>query len=240
MSTLLIPGRHLLTSEYMVQYLGTVLSRPLTELTLVGGESFVADAITHIVVPITSANQHGSRYNPVPLHIRIVGLERTLAPFRTKYGLRISYVPVPHVTVTRDFSVLMLKHVTAELGEVLTPATTVVWTSTDTLIAECTALGFAVLPAEWDMALVQYHAEPPAAIIQKLVTASWGAHNPAYLLVSEATRTLWNDMSEIPRHIARLWNDPLLTDSGSLTESRNYGVYTVGMGNHDVLDCPTR
>ena len=236
MSTLLIPGRHLLTSEFMVQYLRTVLAQPLSEQVLIGAAGSSLDTITHIVVPITSANQHGSRYNPVPLHMRIVGLERTLAPFRAEYGLRISYVPVPHVNVTHDFSTLVLKHVAAELGETLAPTSTVVWTSTDTLIAEFAALGFAVLPAEWDMKAVRYHREPPAAIIRKLVTTSWGEHNPAYPLVSEATRTLWNDMPEIPRHIARLWNDPLLTDDGSLTESRNYGVYTVGMGNHDVLD----
>lgn len=220
----------------MVQYLRTVLAQPIRELTLVEHTAHSLNTITHIVVPITSANQHGSRYNPVPLYMRIVGLERTLAPFRNEYGLRISYVPVPHVNVTHDFSTLVLKHVAAELGESLTPTTTVVWTSTNTLIAEFTALGFAVLPAEWDMKAVRYHAEPPAAIIRKFVTTSWGEHNPAYPLVSEATRTLWSDMPEIPRHIARLWNDPLLTDDGSLTESRNYGVYTVGMGNHDVLD----
>lgn len=220
----------------MVQYLHAVLSRPLGEQIFVGGTGTALDAITHIVIPITSANQHGSRYNPVPLHMRIVGLERTLAPFRAQYGLRISYVPVPHVNVVHDFSTLILKHVAAALGETLTLETTVVWTSTNTLIAEFTALGFAVLPAEWDITVERYHVEPPAAIIQKLVPTPWNEHNPAYLLVSEATRTLWNDMPEVPRHIARLWNDPLLTDDGSLTESRNYGVYTVGMGNHDVLD----
>jgi SAM-dependent methyltransferase len=220
----------------MVEYLHTVLSRPLADQVLQSGETRTFDTVSHIIVPITSANQHGSRYNPVPLHIRIVGLERTLAPFRTEYGIRISYVPVPHVNVTHDFSALILKHVAAELSEEVTPVSTMVWTSTDTLIAEFAALGFAVLPAEWDSEAKRYHREPPAAIIRKLVTAPWSNENVAYPLVSEATRTLWNDMPEIPRHIARLWNDPLLTDDGSLTESRNYGVYTVGMGNHDVLD----
>ena len=236
MSILLIPGRHILTSEFMMQYLDAVLSPSFDKEVLAGGCNLASDPITHVVIPITSANQHGSRYNPVPLYQRIIGLERTLAPFRIKHNLRLSYVPVPHVSAMSDFSGLVLKHVAAELGEVLNPASCIVWTSTDTLISEFKELGFSVLPGEWGIETNQYHTEPPTSIIKKLVRAPWGVTNEAYPLVSEATRTVWNDMPEIPKHIARLWNDPLLTDDGSLTASRNYGVYTVGMGNHDVLD----
>ncbi len=236
MSFLLVPGRHLLTSQFMVEHFESVLSKPAHELLVIGGNAVFTEPISHIIFPVTSANQHGSRYNPVPLYARIAGLERTIAPYREKYGVKVSYVPVPHIASHTDFASYILKHVATHLDRELSPSSTIVWTSTDTLIANFNQLEFSVLPAEWDMVAAQYAHKPPTAIIRELVTAPWNEHNPAYALVSAATRSLWNDMPEIPAHIIRLWNDPILTDSGSLTDTRNYGVYTVGMGQTDVLD----
>ena len=236
MATLLIPGRHLLTSEFMASYLTTVLGAQLSELKWAGTVPTTIDSITQIIIPITSANQHGSRYNPVPLYARIAGLERTLASVREHFDIHVVYVPVPHIQATNNFADYLVKQVAAEAGIYLEAKNTIVWTSTDTLIEQFTKNGFSVLPAEWDMKEARYQEMPPTAIISELIKTPWGKENVAYSLVSEGTRSLWNDMREIPQHILRLWNDPLLTDSGSLTDSRNYGVYTVGMGNHDVLD----
>lgn len=236
MATLLIPGRHLLTSEFMARYLVTVLEGPFSELKWAATVPATIDSITQIIIPITSANQHGSRYNPVPLYARTAGLERTLASVRERFGIHIVYVPVPHIQTTKNFADYLIKQVAAEAGIYLDAKNTIVWTSTETLIKQFTKNGFSVLPAELDMNAVRYQEMPPTAIIAELIKTPWGKENAAYSLVSEGTRSLWNDMPEIPQHILRLWNDPLLTDSGSLTDSRNYGIYTVGMGNHDVLD----
>jgi SAM-dependent methyltransferase len=236
MATLLIPGRHLLASDFMDKYLESVLKTPFDQLAWVNGVAYHGEPITQIIFPITSANQHGSRFNPVPLYARIAGLERVTARFREQYNLHIVYVPVPHIQTTTNFANFILKQVAAESGVGLDINSTIVWTSTEALISQFADMGFPVLPAEWNMETATYWQLPPTQIIAQLVTAPWNSSNPAYSLVSEGTRSLWNDMPEIPQHIARLWNDPLLTDSGSLTDSRNYGVYTVGMGNHDVLD----
>jgi cyclopropane fatty-acyl-phospholipid synthase-like methyltransferase len=236
MSVLLVPGRHLLTSQFMVEYFESILAKPIHELLVTGGNAASTESISHIIFPITSANQHGSRYNPVPLYARVAGLERTIAQYRERYGIKVSYVPVPHIVSRTDFASYILKHVATHLTKELSPTSTIVWTSTDTLITDFNQLGFSVLPAEWDVTTLKYTHKPPTHIIRELVTAPWSESNPAYALVSEATRTLWNDMPEIPAHIIRLWNDPILTDSGSLTDTRNYGVYTVGMGQTDVLD----
>ena len=236
MMTLLIPGRHLLTSDFMDKYLETVLRTSYSKLKWAFDMPENIEPISRIIIPITSANQHGSRYNPVPLHARIAGLERTVAAVRQRHNLHVVYVPVPHIQKTANFAEFILKQIAAESGIVLNPSSTIVWTSTAELITQFASIGFPVLPAEWNMDRAKYEHQPPTEIIAQLVTAPWDSNNPAYGLVSEGTRSLWNDMVEIPQHIHRLWNDPLLTDSGSLTDSRNYGVYTVGMGNHDVLD----
>jgi cyclopropane fatty-acyl-phospholipid synthase-like methyltransferase len=236
MSVLLVPGRHLLTSQFMVEYFETVLSQPIAELSVIGAQALVVESITHIIFPITSANQHGSRYNPVPLYARVIGLERTIAHIRETFGVKVSYVPVPHIAPSEHFASYLLKHVASHIDVSLSPDTTLVWTSTESLIADFNTLGFGVLPAEWDANAAVYAYKPPAHIIEALVAAAWGSDNPAYAYVSEATKSLWNDMPEIPAHIIRLWNDPILTDAGSLTDTRNYGVYTVGMGQTAVLD----
>ena len=81
-----------------------------------------------------------------------------------------------------------------------------------------------------------YHAAPPNTIIEELAKTKDYDQNSTYSLLSNATRTLWSDMPEIPAHIFRLWNEPLLTESGSLTETRDYSTYAVGMSHSEIMD----
>ena len=236
MSTLLIPGRHLITSEFMVSYTKSLLEKGIVAHTHLG-EWNGSDKIDHIVIPITSANQRGSRYNPVPLYARIIGLERTFASFRASHKVRISFIPIPHIGQSDNFAATTLKYVEAHLGSPLTPQETLVWCSTKNVYSQYQTLGFTILPAEFDTEVETYSELPPNDILQAL-TSSPTTYQllPEYQLLSEGTKTLWKDMSEIPEHIMRLWNDPLLTDSGSLTEERNYVTYSVGMSHTDLMD----
>ena len=236
MSTLLIPGRHLITSEFMVSYTKSLLEKGIVAHAHLG-EWNGSDKIDHIVIPITSANQRGSRYNPVPLYARIIGLERTFASFRASHKVRISFIPIPHIGQSDNFAATTLKYVEAHLGSPLTPQETLVWCSTKNVYSQYQTLGFTILPAEFDTEVETYSELPPNDILQAL-TSSPTTYQllPEYQLLSEGTKTLWKDMSEIPEHIMRLWNDPLLTDSGSLTEERNYATYSVGMSHTDLMD----
>jgi len=63
MTTLLFPGRHILHTRFQEQYLlDHVRSAPTP--------------VDRVVFAITSANQSHSRYNPLPLHVRAVGVDR--------------------------------------------------------------------------------------------------------------------------------------------------------------------
>lgn len=236
MAKILIPGRHLITTQFMVSYLESLLKNGLSKSTILG--DWEGDgAIDHVIIPITSANQRGSRYNPVPLYARIIGLERTMAPFRASHNLRVSFIPVPHINHSENFSAVTLKYVGAHLGENITPDNTLIWCSTKPVYTQYQALGFNILPAEWDIQTDKYKALAPNDILSALAHAGEGHKTvPEYTLLSEATRTLWEDMPEIPEHIIRLWNDPLLTDSGSLTEERDYATYSVGMSHTALMD----
>lgn len=235
MAVVIIPGRHLITSAFMVEHLETLLEKGVSGLPLVGNWQG-ANEVRHLIIPITSANQHGSRYNPVPLYARLIGLERTLALFREKHNVRISYVPIPHFRTATDFANLTLKYIQAHLAGTISPATSVMWTSTEPLIKAYQHLGYVVLPAEWDMSERLYHTLPPNEILNKIIAVKNYQLLPEYNLLSEATKSVWLDMPEVPEHIARLYTDPLLTDTGSLTENRNYATYSVGMSHTALMD----
>jgi ubiquinone/menaquinone biosynthesis C-methylase UbiE len=236
MATLLIPGRHLITSSFMVSYLHSLLKKGITVHPLLG-EWSGGDVIDHIVIPITSANQRGSRYNPVPLYARIIGLERTVAPFRASHNVRISFIPVPHIGPSPHFAEITIKYVKAHLGESLSPGSALIWCSTANVFDQYRALGFAILPAEFSIENNEYAELPPNEILAALTAAPDSYTSiTEYALLSDATKSLWKDMPEIPEHVVRLWNDPLLTDSGSLTEERDYATYAVGMSHTALMD----
>jgi SAM-dependent methyltransferase len=235
MTNVLIPGRHLITTAFMEEYLEKILSDGLDKMTILG-EYTGEEKVEHIIIPITSANQHGSRYNPVPLYARVIGLERTMSLFRQKYNIHISYVPIPHNVGNIDFSELTLKYVAAHLDKELSPDDTVVWCSTPSLITQYREHGFTVLPAEQNEQMDSYESLPPNEILSSLAKSDDYKTSSSFSLLSTATQTLWEDMPEIPEHIFRLWNDPLLTESGSLTEERNYASYSVGMSHGVLMD----
>ena len=236
MAILLFPGRHLVMTKFQEEYCADLLSRNVSELVLegtFGGQ--VDEKIDHLVFAITSANQSGSRYNPVPLHARITAIDRFVARLRERHSFHISYVMVPHFPPSDRFAGLLLKHVADQVGTPCSPAETVILSSTPTLIADYRVLGYAVAPAEYSIAENRYHEEAPIEIIRALASADGDYRNsPAYQKLSRSTISVWEDMPEIPIHVFRIWNDPLLTEEGSLTHERNYSTYAYGMG-HDAL-----
>jgi SAM-dependent methyltransferase len=236
MTKVLIPGRHLITSNFMVEYLETLLKNGIQKDAVLG-EWNGGSKISHIIVPITSANQRGSRYNPVPLYARVIGLERTFAHFRNTYGVRITFIPVPHITQSENFAATTLKYVEAHINEPITPESALIWCSTKPVFTQYQKIGFGILPAEFDTATDTFKTPPPNDILKAIVSAKdTYTHAPEYGYLSDATKTLWQDMPEIPEHIIRLWNDPILTDSGSLTSERDYATYTVGMSHTVLMD----
>jgi hypothetical protein len=64
----------------------------------------------------------------------------------------------------------------------------------------------------------------------------------AYLAehLHRATRSLWVDFPEVVERVVRLYRDPLLNEQGSLTETRNYAVYTWGMSNPAAIELKYR
>lgn len=238
MAILLLPGRHLVNTRFQESFLGEHLQVPVDRLPLLGARC-CRGAIDEVIFAITSANQSHSRYNPIPLEVRAIGVDRFARSLRESLSVHCRIVPIPHYGPTPHFAEFLLKEITegTEGDIVLTPENTVVLTSTPEVIDQFLAMGFGVLQGELvSRNPLQFAAPTPIEAFKCAVAAGEGWREDAALrqAVSPATLSVWRDFPDVLRRVVRLYRDPLLTESGSLTETRNYSTYAVGM-NHQAL-----
>ena len=239
MSTLLFPGRHIVNTSFQERYLLEHLGAAVADMPLVG-EGRPPGNVARVVFAITSANQSHSRYNPVPLHVRSVGVDRFARGLKERLGVEYRIVPVPHYNPTERFASFLLKELREVTdGEVeLSPRDTVVLSSTPGLNRQFLALGFGMLPGELESADPERYCSPPPAEVLKRVAAAgegWRRAGAVGALLAPSTLGLWRDFPDVPRRVLRLYRDPLLTDQGGLTEMRNYSVYAAGMNERAAL-----
>ncbi|HZD09723.1 MAG TPA: hypothetical protein VE553_00125, partial [Candidatus Binatia bacterium] len=153
MTILLFPGRHLLNTNFQAAYLRSVLQMPLQTLKFLDGEAPpAATPIDHIIFAVTSSNQQHSRYNPIPFHVRAIGVDRFARSLEQAFPFDYRIVGVPHYSPTSRFA----EYVVKEIGEQsegnlqLTPQNCVVLSSTPGVFEQFRALRFRILPAEYD------------------------------------------------------------------------------------------
>lgn len=232
MSTLLFPGRHLVNTRFQAEYLQGILGREPGEIpALQAGVTVPKDRLDRVIFAITSSNQDNSRYNPIPFHVRAIGVDRFARELQRTVAFTYRIVGIPHYGHTANFAAFTLKEIVAqtEHDETLRPDNTVVLCSTPEVASLYVRLGFAVAPAEHG-ALAPKPAVP-IDIIRAIGAGSGRWEDLAVVQsdLSPATRSLFADSPEIPRRIARIYRDPLTNQEGSLTEKRNYNTYARGM-----------
>ena len=213
---ILFPGRHLLTTCEQAEYLRQIRDRP-ESIAVRGNYRLRADET--LVCALTSANQgeHGrSRYNPFRPSFRICALDRFLNDVWRPRDARI--VTVPHYPRRNDFADKTIQHVSEELEGNVTPANTVVACSTPEVQELYARLGFSILPFPDE-------TMSPVSLISRLVTGDATGISPASL---GALRDFPSELKDL----RRLWQDPVLGESGDLSEHRNYRVYAAGMGQN--------
>lgn len=235
MATLLFPGRHLLTTAFQEQYVRALLGLHVCDAL---GANDVRNTvppgqIDRVVFAITSANQEHSRYNPLAFATRAIGVDRFARGVVT--GAYTSGIyGVPDYGHTDHFAEHLLKEVrdASEGREVLTPENCVVLCSTDSVIELFSQLGFSVLTAERASG-----AATPIELVRRIVDVGegWLTDTALFSDLSAATTSILYDFPEIVTRIVRMYSDPLLTESGALTESRNYNIYARGMDEITTL-----
>jgi hypothetical protein len=91
-------------------------------------------------------------------------------------------------------------------------------------------------PSEEDAAF--FAVPTPIDLVRRAAEAGAKWVDDAFLAehLHPATRSLWLDFPQVPARITRLYRDPLLNDQGSLTDTRNYAVYTWAMSNPAAIE----
>jgi hypothetical protein len=242
MAYLLFPGRHLCNTAFQDAYLRRVLNRPIGELEFaVRPPAELEGSLDTVVFAVTSSNQQNSRYNPIEFHVRAIGVDRFAQRLGRELaaGVRYRIVAVPHYGPTGKFARHTLKEIEeqTECELRLTAANTVVLCSTPEVIDQYRGMGFGVLPAE--LGEPQESRPPtPIALIKRAAELGepWVEDEFLREHLHAATRSLWLDFPQVPRRVARLYRDPLLNEQGSLTETRNYAVYTWSMSNPRAVE----
>lgn len=232
MSYLLFPGRHLVNTKFQEIYLQRLLvAKPNALPGLISGRWELSEPPKEIIFAITSANQENSRFNPIPFHVRAMGVDRFARHLRQHLSFRFRVVGIPHYGHTQNFAEFTVKEIANQSEHViqLTPENCLVLCSTPEVIQLYQTLGFTIAPAE--------SAEPnpkpvtPIALVREIGDrgAAWqdGPLVKAHLAASH--QSLFEDLPEVPQRIARLYQDPLTNQEGSLTETRNYSTYARGM-----------
>ena len=241
MINLLFPGRHLLNTKFQEKYLSNILTHDVSDLPLLNKRDWPKGArVTNIVFTITSANQENSRYNPLPFYIRAIGVDRFVGQFRKLMGISYQIIGIPHFDKNEHFAEFILK-LAGEATDCilyLRPENPIVVSSTPFIIDMYKKLGFSVLPAEFIPETGAYLARTPIEIFKSVVNigSNWGSNATLREEISSATFSLWHDSPYIVKRILRLWRDPLLTEEGGLTETRNYNTYAFGMANEIMLN----
>ncbi|KKW29167.1 MAG: Methyltransferase type 12 [Parcubacteria group bacterium GW2011_GWB1_52_7] len=245
MAYLLFPGRHLLNTVFQERYLWETLPLPIKKMDFLGTPQMtVNDKISEIIFAVTSANQSNSRYNPVPFWARAIGLDRFAHQYKESLGTRYRIIGVPHYPPTDRYVELLLKEIREGTHDQLdlSPQNTIVLCSTPALVEVYQKHGFAVLPAEYNYESKKYSAKPPIEIIRAAFEkgVSLEDNQEFQQNVAKASVELWRDYPDIPATVERIWRDPLLTESGGLTQERNYSTYALEMGHSTLLELKYR
>ena len=232
MSFLLFPGRHLVNTVFQEQYMRRVLTEPPSTVPgFIAGSAPIAKPPTEIIFAITSSNQENSRFNPIPFHIRAVGLDRFARQLQKHAPFRYRVLGIPHYGHTHNFAAFTIKEIAYQSENTiqLTPENCLVLCSTPEVILLYQELGFAIVTAELSSA--DSRPATPIEIIREIggQKQSWSAGKLAGTQLAASHASLFEDFPEVPQRIARLYQDPLTNQEGSLTTARNYSSYARGM-----------
>lgn len=231
MATLLFPGRHLVNTRFQHDYVLRLIGRAVADIPdLRRGATVPSGVIDRVVFAITSSNQDGSRFNPVPFHIRAIGVDRFARELQQTSSFSYRIVGIPHYGHTSNFASFTLKELAdqTENTERLSPETAVVLCSTPEVIELYAALGFSVATAELG---TTPRPATPIDVVRAIGESSSSWQNITFVEqeITATTRALFADFPEIPQRIRRIYRDPLTNQEGSLTERRNYNTYARGM-----------
>src|ERR1051325_4028883 len=204
MAFLLFPGRHLVNTGFQEQYLARALTEgPALLPGIVPGRGRLPEKVTDIILAITSANQENSRFNPIPFHVRAIGVDRFARELQSRCKFRYRIFGIPHYGHTDNFADFTIKEITLQSEQAiqLKPENCLVLCSTPEVIRLYQNLGFAIATAE--MAESGSHVPTPIEIVREIGAcgSTWRSSALAKAHLAHSHWSLFEDFPEIPQRI---------------------------------------
>src|ERR1051325_6056647 len=151
MSYLLCRARHWVNTRFQERYLRRILTTPPNQLPgFMAGRRPLSKPPNEIIFAITSANQENSRFNPIPFHVRAMGVDRFARNLRQSLSFRFRVFGIPHYGHTQNFAEFTVKEIAYQSEQVikLTSENCLVLCSTPEVIRLYRGLGFAIRSEE--------------------------------------------------------------------------------------------
>lgn len=226
---ILFPGRHLAMTRMQEQYLAQILNGRTNDHTALD----TPETLDSIIFAITSANLDTSRYSPINEATRVRMVDRFGSYLQQNFGTDFRIVSVPHFPQNPRFAEFVINEAREQTeGELkITPENTTVLCSTPAVAQLYKDLGFSILECENTFEKPYF----PIQIIKTIATKdNW--KDVVRSKIHPTSFSVLNSTPEVINRIKRLHNDPVLTDSGDLTENRDYNTYAMGMSNPTILE----
>lgn len=219
---LLFPGRHHLLTNHQLEFLTLLTQGDLSRIQDGQGRPLRLDRTPDVLIwAITSANHANTRRNPLPAHRREVAIEE----FASALDIPSYVYLIDDVGESDRFADYILKKIAVDSQGrfLLTADNTLVLTSTPEVAEQFERLGYPVVPPEPSCA---GGPRPPWQLLQDLLEAGgdWRRHPDFLTQVSRASRRLYVKY-DYDRLITDLYRQPVGTEDGDLTETRDYNVY---------------
>lgn len=210
MKILLIPSRHIIHSKDHVRLIH---------------DTFAAGKYDKVVFAITSYNLNNCKYSPVPLLTRVNFIDALIFELKSKFEFSFTIVNVPHYKSDHNYIPKIIKHVEVESGLELNKDNT-----------EVIALGASIANLFRKSEYNVHYSECIGHV--ELLEALLDDNDDKYFYdhISDSSKYVLENRTEILSAVENIWHDTILKEMGSLTDNRDYNIYTRDMSNAAIIE----
>ncbi|MBB6481192.1 methyltransferase domain-containing protein [Spirochaeta isovalerica] len=213
---ILIPGRHHVVTNFQFQYLYRFIHTQMEAEQDRRGRALPVSEIEGIIFAVTSANHEGTRRNPLSYAHRAMAIQE----FSHDLTVPVYCYPITDIGFRSDFASYTIKSILHQADDFfdLSPENCIVACSTDVgdLYEE---LGYSVFGAERNVA-----ANPWELIERIAAIPHWSSDRIILDEIHPASYRILKQYN-LGGRIQFLFSDPIASDDGDITDTRDYASY---------------
>lgn len=210
MKYLLIPSRHIMYSKEQYEALQAYLA---------------ANTYDCVIFAITSYNLNNCKYSPVNIYHRISLVNSLIYALQEKNTFTYRIHIVPHFNHMSEYTSAIIKYTNYDLQLDLSQNNTDVFAFGKYLGEEFRSVGYTTYSID---------SVDHVQLFKELFVNN----NQAYFdqHIAPCSKRVIDNQTEILVQAKKIWLDTILQEKGSITDTRNYQVYTESMSNTAMIE----